>query len=96
MSFDQSDTLIEPENRLGSASIREPLARMTALRRAAVMLGSQEALAGSMGIETRSLRAKLGGDRAITNADLLAASHALSERERLMGLLSDRLRELAV
>lgn len=62
--------------------------RMTGLETAAGMLGNQEKLADALGIEPRSLRAKLAAERGISGDDLKLAAAALDAR-------ADRIREHA-
>lgn len=73
--------MTEPNNRLGIG------ARTLLLQSATDQLG-QAALAGALGIQQRSLRAKLKMDRPITDSDLRVAVLTLSSR-------SDELARLA-
>lgn len=82
----------EPENRL--SPMRETLNRIRYLQRAGEMIG-QRAVAEALGIEPRSLRAKLGGDRGITDADLAIVGAALDAHARDMQILAARMRGLA-
>ena len=65
--------------------------RMMGLTTAAVMLGGQDKLADALGIQPRSLRAKLAGERGVSNADLLAVADAIDTR---IGRLADHARKL--
>lgn len=56
------------------------VARMMGLVTAATMLGGQDALAEALGIQPRSLRAKLNADRGVSGSDLMAAADALDAR----------------
>ena len=56
------------------------LMRMTGLETAVSMIGTQGKLAEAMGIEPRSLRAKLTAERGVADGDLLAAATALDAR----------------
>lgn len=74
----------EPDNRLttkaaaSAASVR--LARLMLLEAAARMLGGQDRLATALGIQPRSLRAKLGADRGVSADDVELAAAALDRR----------------
>lgn len=54
--------------------------RMMGLETAASLLGGQGPLAAALGIEPRSLRAKLSADRSVSDDDLTAAADALDAR----------------
>ncbi len=64
------------------------MARMMGLTTAAKLLGGQPELAEAMGIQPRSLRAKLTADRGVSNADLVATALALE-------MHADRIRDHA-
>ena len=66
----------EPLDRLTPGSLAWDLIRATQLRRASEHLG-QKVLAEKLGIETRSLRAKIYSDRGITDENLLIAAAAV-------------------
>ena len=68
--------MIEPVNRLTTNTAAR---RAGMLHRASVELGQND-LAAALGIEPRSLRAKLGVDRGISDADLRLTSAALAAR----------------
>lgn len=65
-----------PENRLTTNAIA---ARIGMLRRATDMVG-QERMAEALDIQPRSLRAKLGVERGITDVDLRLAAAAVRAR----------------
>lgn len=73
--------------------MRDALNRIRYLQRAGEMIG-QRAVAEALGIEPRSLRAKLGGDRGITDADLAVVGSALDAHARDMQMLAARMRGL--
>ncbi len=81
----------EPKN--GSA-LAGPLMRITALRRASEMLGPVE-MSEALGIQPRSLRAKLGADRGVSDADLTIAATALAAHAERVAAMALKLRELA-
>ena len=58
--------------------------RMAGLMTAGALLGSATALAGALGIQPRSLRAKTGAERGVSCDDLRAAADALEARAALM------------
>lgn len=68
--------MTEPVNRLTTNTAAR---RVGMLRRASDELGQND-LAAALGIEPRSLRAKLGVDRGISDADLRLTSAALAAR----------------
>lgn len=85
----------EPEKRLTAqspASVR--LARMMMLEKAASFLGGKDEVAGAMGIETRSLRAKLTADRGISDADLASVAIALDARIAEIERFASKVREI--
>lgn len=65
----------EPKNRLGG-DLSSRLMRLTMLCRTSEIVG-QAALANALGIEPRSLRAKLSADRGVSDDDLRVAAKAL-------------------
>jgi hypothetical protein len=69
--------------------------RTTGLETAAAMLGGQDRLAAALGINPRSLRAKLSAERGISSADLRLAAGALEVRAALIDLHARKLREEA-
>lgn len=75
----------EPQNRL---TLNERAARIGMLTRAAGLLG-QTALAGALGIEPRSLRAKLSVDRGVGDHDLRLAAAALTARAATLRAQAD-------
>lgn len=76
------------EPKSGSPAPLSPLAQLTW---ASVYLGVP-ALAQALGIEERSARAKLSGDRGISPADLRAVIPALEQRATAIATLLDALR----
>ncbi|NLS27943.1 hypothetical protein S2M10_29450 [Sphingomonas sp. S2M10] len=82
---------VEPKNRL--TPIAEKAKRIRLLQSVGEMIG-QAALAEALGIEPRSLRAKLGADRGITDAELALAAAALDAHARDMKILAARMRGL--
>ena len=58
------------------------------------MLGGQAPLADAIGIDPRSLRAKLQAGRGISDGDLWCAIRALRARAARVSDLADRLRAL--
>lgn len=68
--------MTEPQNRL-TFNVRA--ARIGMLTRASGFLGQAE-LAAALGIEPRSLRAKLSVDRGVSDADLAMTATALRNR----------------
>lgn len=73
-----------------SALIAMP--RMAALMKAGALLGSAKALAEALGIADRTLRAKTGAERGVTDADLRAAANALDARAILLTQHAQKLR----
>ncbi len=69
-------TTTAPQNRHAT---NRTAARIGMLLRASQLAG-QEKLAAAMGIAPRTLRAKCGVERGVTDADLLLAAKALSNR----------------
>lgn len=72
--------MTEPENRLTTNNVAR---RVGMLRRASDELGQVE-LASAIGIEPRSLRAKLGVERGVSDADLALTAAALVDRARAL------------
>lgn len=58
--------------------------RMAGLMTAGALLGTATALADALGIQPRSLRAKIGAERGVSCDDLRAAADALEARAALM------------
>lgn len=56
------------------------IARMMGIETAADMLGGVGALADAMGIKERGTRAKMDGDRGISDDNLIAVADALDKR----------------
>ena len=73
------NSTIEPEKRLTPSPMATTLARMLLLERVGKIVG-QERLAEALGIKERSLRAKLGADRRVSDDDLASAIVALERR----------------
>lgn len=69
--------------------------RMAALMKAGALLGSAKALAEALGIGERSLRAKTGAERGVSDDDLRSAAAALEARAVLLTQHAGRLREEA-
>jgi hypothetical protein len=69
--------------------------RMAALMKAGALLGSAQALADALGIKPRSLRAKTGAERGVSNEDLRKAADALDIRAALLTQHAQKLREEA-
>jgi hypothetical protein len=67
---------------------------MLGLETAADMLGGKKPLADALGIETRSLRAKLTADRGVSNRDILLTADALDTRAARILEHARKLREL--
>jgi len=78
-----------PAHRGRSIGIR----RMMGLETAAAMLGGQGPLAVALGIEPRSLRAKLSADRGVSDADLLFAAAAIETRAAKLLAHAQKLRD---
>lgn len=71
------------------------MARMMGLTTAAKLLGGQPELAEAMGIQPRSLRAKLTADRGVSDADLIATALALEAHAARIVRHAIKLREEA-
>lgn len=69
--------------------------RMAALMKAGALLGSAKALAEALGIADRTLRAKTGAERGVTNDDLLLAAAALDARAAALTQHAQKLRDEA-
>lgn len=69
--------------------------RMMGLHTAAMMLGGIEKLAGALDIQERGTRAKISGERGVSNADLLATAAALDERADRVRAHAEKLRQEA-
>lgn len=69
--------------------------RMAALMKAGALLGSAKALAEALGIGERSLRAKTGAERGVSDADLRSAAAALDARAALLAQHANKLRQEA-
>lgn len=69
--------------------------RMMGLTTAASMLGGQDMLAEALGIQPRSLRAKLNAERGVSNYDLLSAADALDVRAKRISDHAKKLRSEA-
>lgn len=67
-------------NRAGKAAQLIAMPRMAALMKAGALLGSAKALAEALGIADRTLRAKTGAERGVTDEDLRSAADALDAR----------------
>ncbi|MFZ3484253.1 hypothetical protein [Sphingomonas sp. 3-13AW] len=83
--------MTEPTNRLGM-SMGEKAARVGQLRRATEFV-SRKAIAESLGIEDRSLRAKLDSDRGISDVDLRLAASTVEAHANAMLALAASIRE---
>jgi hypothetical protein len=86
------------ENRTAKAERKgHPLSalRMTGLETAASMLGGQAHLAAAIGIDPRSLRAKLAAGRGIADLDLTLTATALHERAARIAAHAEKLRAMA-
>lgn len=68
------------------------VARMMGLTTAATMLGGQSELAEALGIQPRSLRAKLSSERGISGVDLCSTADALDARARRIMAHAEKLR----
>lgn len=66
--------------------------RMMGLHTAAMMLGGIEKLADVLTIQERGTRAKISGERGISDADLLATAAALDERAERVRAHAEKLR----
>lgn len=84
----------EPEKRLTPSPAALRVARMMMLERAAGMLGGQAELAAALGIQPRSLRAKLTADRGVSNGDLKAVADALVNRADAVRSLAEKIRDI--
>jgi hypothetical protein len=69
--------------------------RMAALMKAGALLGSAKALAEALGIADRTLRAKTGAERGVTDDDLRSAADALDARAILLTQHAQKLRDEA-
>jgi hypothetical protein len=69
--------------------------RMAALMKAGALLGSAKALAEALGIGERSLRAKTGAERGVSDDDLRSAADALDARATQLTEHALKLREEA-
>lgn len=69
--------------------------RMAALMKAGALLGSAKALAEALGIADRTLRAKTGAERGVTDDDLRAAADALDLRAAALTQHAQKLRHEA-
>lgn len=68
------------------------MARMQGLDTAAKMLGGQQMLCNVIGIETRSLRAKLAAERGITDGDIRLTIAALEGKAKRLLDHAEKLR----
>jgi hypothetical protein len=69
--------------------------RMAALMKAGALLGSAQALADALEIKPRSLRAKTGAERGVSDDDLRKAADALDVRATLLTQHAQKLRDEA-
>ena len=69
--------------------------RMMGLHTAAMLLGGIEKLAGALDIQERGTRAKISGERGVSDADLLATAAALDERADRVRAHAEKLRQEA-
>lgn len=69
--------------------------RMMGLHTAAMMLGGIEKLAEALTIQERGTRAKISGERGVSDADLLATAAALDERADRVRAHAEKLRQEA-
>ncbi len=69
--------------------------RMMGLETSATLLGGQGPLAAALGIEPRSLRAKMAGDRSVSDADMTNAADALEARAAKLLDHASKMREAA-
>lgn len=81
----------EPKN--GLSMLAQRLPRIVALRKAGEMIG-QGRLAECLGLEPRSLRAKIGADRGIWDGELVAAAVALERAAQEMLVQAETCRRL--
>ena len=65
---------------------------MMGLTTAATMLGGQGELAEALGIQPRSLRAKLSAERGVSSADLRSAADALDAHAKRIMAHAEKLR----
>jgi hypothetical protein len=71
------------------------ITRMMGLETAASLLGGKPPLADALGIAHRTLRAKLTGERGVSNGDLALAAGALEKQAARMVEHARKLREVA-
>jgi hypothetical protein len=69
--------------------------RMAALMKAGALLGSAKALAEALGIADRTLRAKTGAERGVTDDDLRSAADACDARATALTQHAQKLRDEA-
>lgn len=87
--------MTEPEKRLTPPSPATiMLARMLVLEKAAGFLGGKDAVASAIGIETRSLRAKMTADRGVHDSDLAAVAVAIDARVDELTRFAGKVREM--
>ncbi|WP_294191073.1 hypothetical protein [uncultured Sphingomonas sp.] len=68
------------------------MARMQGLETASKMLGGQQALCSAIGVETRSLRAKMAAERGISDGDLRLTIGALEGKAKRLLDHAEKLR----
>lgn len=71
------------------------MARMMGMETAADMLGGVSALADAMGIKERGTRAKMDGERGISDANLIAVADALDKRAAAIAARAGKITEHA-
>lgn len=81
--------------RAGKAAHTLSVARMMGLATAATMLGGQDKLSDALGIQGRSLRAKLSAERGVSADDLRSAADALDAHAACIADHARKLREEA-
>ena len=87
-STDAAPRAAKPARTWGVISVN----RMQGLETAAKLLGGQRALGDQIGVEPRSLRAKITADRGITDSDLSLTIGALESKARRLLAHDDKLR----
>lgn len=71
------------------------IARMMGIETAADMLGGVGALADAMGIKERGTRAKMDGERGISDENLIAVADALDKRAKAIAARATKMVEHA-
>lgn len=83
--------MTEPKKRLDMSA---RLMRITVLRKVGELIG-RDNLAGALGIEARSLRAKIGAERGIADEDLTRAAAAVDAQAQVLAEFAEKLRAMA-